>query len=371
MDGMSHSIKFRVIRSAIEEERDGNDYTVSAQAAAGNEIGVGRTYASFLDNHPDMTVKRAATILMLDTALEKHLPDLGSAAYQALWTEVKRALDRGVATSVDDETLRFLDGHVIANAYFHWAPRALDPNETPATRLRYGRMAEKVLYDYVFKFERLRKRFTLTDVAVDDARKTGREVADAIVQLLLDHAGEPPAGLFDDKTTLAARRRGYRWFKTRMLADQVGWRSADLKSDKARAEFYAAAYKTGLADDLMWLSSVDTKEIAHPNNAWNLAFHASEWEASARFAARFFAAFPSYISGSEPLLTPMPDDRSVWPGLAAVLAHTQIAELDRYRQMLLKRKAGAPAMLAAIEKMIPGIRANLTYVEVLNLGEAK
>lgn len=368
---MSQSTKFRVIKAAIEEERDGTDYLVSAQEAAAKEIGIGRTIASKLDNHEGDVLTRASKIVRLDAAFERRAPDLGSPKYQGFWKEIKRALDKGATTSPDEETVGFLDGYVIPLAFYYWAPKALDESEDPATRLLYGRMAEKVLFDIVFKFARLRKRLTLTDLDVEDAQAMGLRVVAAIADLLLQHSGDPPTGLFNQAAAPAARRRGYRYFRTRMFADHVGWRGVGLASDQARADVYATAYATGLADDLMWLSSIEKEEIAHPNNAWNLVFHAGDWETSARFGARFFVAHPGYLTGAETLLSKLPEDRSVWPGLAAVLAFTNIAELDRSRELLLKRRKDAPEMMDAVIQMIPGILANLSYLDVLNLGDAK
>lgn len=371
MDGMSHSTKFRVIRSAIEEERDGSDYKDSAQVAAAKEIGIGRTIASRLDNHPERVLKRASLVVQLDAAIAKRAPDIGGPDYQALWRDIKVALDKALSRKPDHETIRYVSGLVVPSAYYNWARRALDEAEPLATRLLYGRMAEKVLFDFAFKWGGLRDSMPLLDIRIEDAQQLGLKVVQAISGILLKHPVDPPAGLFDKNIAVPARRRGYRWFRTRMHADHIGWRGEDLAHDDERATLYAEAYKTGLADDLMWLSSINPEEIAHPNNAWNLSFHAGDWAVSARFAARFFATFPSYLVDTDGLLKAVSDDRSVWPGLAAVLAYSNIPELDRPRTLLLQQEKTAPMMIAAITKMIPGIQENLNYVDVLKLGEAK
>lgn len=356
--------KFAIIKWRFEE--DGSDAEETPLIRAAKFAGLSRTKASqLLNNHREGYLKDKEKIKHFELAFAKVAPGPGSGDYQAMCNEVKTILS---CSSVG--SLEFINRYFLDLAYFVWAAVALDPSKTSADRILYGKLAQHVMFYWL----RLRQRQNLGKVAIakdDEILVRGRKVIDAIFDLLEQHR-VPPSGLFDEATTsLASRKVGYKILRMHLQSDQIGWYASNIKADdEVRAGLYARAYKAGIANDLMWLHGIFGKhKVGYSNNAWNLAVHAGAWSDSVRYGAELFKAHPSFITQSVQKLTPVNRDRSVWPGIAAIMVDTQHDKLDHLRQAL--EHSGEPfvEMMTAVQRMLSGIMDNRSYIEVLEMGE--
>lgn len=358
-----------VLESIIREQSISADSPI---IRAGKEIGVGRTVMSRLVNNPDACLKDTGKIVSLDRAYGKRVAEPGSVLYRRRWVDIVRRID---ATSIGE-----LDLYLVEAAYGHWADIAVDERQSDATRLLYGRLAEFVLYNWLSSGSRRTKDAQqLPGATDDDIRARGLSVIDSVAAIL---ARNPvaPEGFYEvggdakEAPSPVAKAAGYRMFRIRMLSDQIGWGSTIAKGDIGRAELYARAYHGGLAADLVWLHSIYGRaEIAYSNNAWNLAIHAGDWATSVRYASLLFAAFPQFMAEKVMKLTAVREDRTLWPGIAALLVRQddEYNGLARVREQLESGDAAFAEMMEAVRKMVPLVRENHDYLTVLNMGASK
>jgi hypothetical protein len=364
---LSHSQKFLVIIQSFSQE--GSDATATPLNRAGELVGLGRTKASALANNPDACLKNPKKIKSLDEGFSKKLAMPGSTAYRETFEDVIKKLE-----SSDRNALNDLDRYIVPLALGEWSTITLDSSKPASERLLAGSLAQRVIFDTCYKRSRGRKQIGGGAFRISDGQlvSRGRQVIDTVVDLIGQHS-TAPEGLFEQSASTAATKAGHRFFRIQMHSHQTGWYGIDLKDDRLRADHYAKAYHNGLANDLMWLHSIfTTREVSHSNNAWNLALHAGAWDQSLPYAAELFKYFPKLISEKVQGLTPAYLDRTVWPGIAAIVADTQIAALDRVREELGKLEKAAEAMvpmMTAVRKMVPSVIAKLGYVEVLEMGK--
>jgi hypothetical protein len=163
--------------------------------------------------------------------------------------------------------------------------------------------------------------------------------------------------------------------RTRLLSDQVGWRGGrlnDRDQDEERTRILSAAFSAGMADDQMWLHRLTGGvEIADPYHAFVLALHAGKWRRASEYGYTLIGAHPAILKSSVKNLTALCDDRTVRPGIAAMLADEIIDLPTEIRTRLHEAVANHPTAKSAVEKMIHGVRDKKTYLEVLVLGETK
>jgi hypothetical protein len=350
--------KFAFIKWAVGKE----DADLTAFERARQRIGISRTYASKLNNGVEALKRDAAK---LDEVFAKFAPEPGDAAYRSMHAEVRRQLEARTK-----EAIKHLDRYVVPAAYGNWACVALDKEKPVVERLRKGNTAQRALFDWCNKLERERKQHleegTINEPDVELAKR-GRAVIDTLVELI-GHHREPPEGLFENASP-AARASGYRMFRTRLFNDQLGWHGCALDYDaEARAELYTRGYKSGLPEDLMWLHEI-WPDVAHPNNAWNLAMHAGEWSESVRFADVLMRGYPHLLYDTVMGLPPICEDKTVWPGVAAIVVDARYHGLDRFRAELKQERYSE--MMTVVRKMTRGINNKLSYVEVLAMEKDK
>jgi len=324
----------------------------------GRVVGLGRTKLSLVLNGREQISSRKHAAA-LDAAVRKVIAEPGPPEYQALWAKVFGLMEQG---RPGQEALCF----VVPTAYHAWSAIALDPAETVARRLLYGRMAQYVLYRFVHVLKP-RSDITLAGITIEEAADLGRRVIDVVARIVAENA-RPPAAFFEEGTP-EARACGFRMFRIRMLAARVGWFGGRLSDDAERARVLTEAFKSGIADDLMWIHEmIGLTEVAHPNNAFNLAVHAGEWRRAAEYGCALLVAFPDLLTSSVGGLKPICEDYTVFPGVAAMLADQTLAMPPAVRELLTERNEKTSAMMPAVEKMIAGGLKNKTYLEMLSLG---
>jgi hypothetical protein len=294
----------------------------------------------------------------------------GTNSEQETWQDVTSKLD---SCRTDDQALACVARYIIPLAISDWAAVALDPGKLLRDRIIYGHRAQRVFFDCSYKIDRKR----LEEIAgpsrvTNDALTTlGRRLIDTVVELITKNT-EPPPDLFPPGSSSDAVKAGYRFLRIEMHNHQTGWYGLSLKDDKLRAKHYAKAYKSGLAHELMWLHSiVRTLEIAYANNAWNLAIHAADWQESLRYADELFKYFPQFISEQVMGLRPVCEDRTVWPGIAAIVSDSRYPGLDCLRDQLGKQRDVFSDMMTSVRRMLPGIVRRLPYHKVMELGNAE
>jgi hypothetical protein len=339
---------------------------ITPRILAERAAGLGRVkFSRVLNGHEE--IKDQDLVASFLEAFRAVIAEPGSDAYQEFWEQVQDLFDEPPTPHVY--------WTIIPLAYHGWANIALDPAERPATRLLFGRMAEYVLYQlvHVMKLKGYldRKDCPHLPVSVEDAAERGQRVVDDLAEILSAHP-LPPNGLFEAGKE-EARRRGYRVMRTRLLSDQVGWRGGRLNDqDGERARILTAAFSTGMADDLMWLHKLTGGvEIADPYHAFVLALHSGDWRRASEYGCTLLSAHPAILTSSVKNLTALCDDRAVRPGIAAMLADEIIDMPAEVRTLLHQAATNHPITKSAVEKMIPGVRAKKTYLEVLALGETK
>ena len=327
---------------------------------------------SGLLNNRDACLKDPGKIAALDRAYSKRVAEPGSAAYRRRWADIVRRID---ATPIREADLCLVDA-----AYGHWADIALDERQSDAQRMLHGRQAEFVLYNWLKSGLRRTQDAKRLVVATDsEIRARGLAVIDAVTEILARNPVAPEgfyevAGDTKAALSLSAKSAGYRMFRIRMLSDQIGWRSTISNDDIARAELYANAFRHGLAAGQIWLHSIyGQTEIAYSNNAWHLAMHAGDWATSVRYASLLFAAFPQFLDETVMGLMAVRDDRSSWPGVAAILVRHDDEHngLARVREQLGTGGAAFAEMMAAVREMMPLVNQNQDYVTVLTMGANK
>jgi hypothetical protein len=358
---LSQAQKFAFVKRAHEKE--GGE--LSPLERARKSVGTCRTHASMLNNGID-ALKSKRLVSRLNNAFEKVVATPGNAAQRAMHAEVQKILE-----SRSTEAIECLDRYVVPVAYYHLACVALDPQKPVAERLTKGNTAQRAIFDWCYELrgeraKRVRAGLEATMTEPDEALcERGRAIIDVMIELLGRHR-EAPDNLFDQTASPSAKASGYRMFRTRLLNDQFGWygRALDKDDHQGRAELYTKGYRSGLQADLMWLHAI-VPDIAHPNNAWNLAIHAGDWAESVRFAAALLKDYPNLLYEPVMGLPPVYQDKPVWPGVAAIVADSRFYELDQTRAQL--NHARYSEMMMSVRKMVPGIINKNSYVEVLTL----
>jgi hypothetical protein len=209
------------------------------------------------------------------------------------------------------------------------------------------------------------------DELATSIQQCGMKVIDTVIDLLGQHRDAPP-GFFLETFSPAAKRAGYRIFRCRMQHDQVGWRGAATLDDNARAEIYSKAFRTEVSADQMWLHSIFGKEdIGWVNGAWVLAMHAGDWTTSVRYASELLGTFPEFMYQDVMNVPAIYNDRSVWPGVAAIMLDREYDGLDKVREQLLSGDPRFSDMMASVTRMIPLVEGKLSYIEVLTQGSSK
>ena len=353
----SQALKFRTIKWFIA--RDGSE--LSPLERTRKLVGIGRTHASALNTGID-ALKSKDKRERLDQVYEDYVPRPGDLSYRALHADVQKKLE---SQSKDD--IQLLHRYIIPLAFSKWASIALDPRGTASERLKFGATSQRALFDWCYKLPKKRKDFCEDGVNEPDdfLVERGRAVIETLVELLGAYR-DPPADLFPDTASPSAKMAGYRMFRTAILNDHMGWYGCGpFSEDHAqRAETYAKGYKSGLADDLMWLYSL-APDVAHPNNSWNMAMHAGDWAESVRFAAVLLKDYPELLHSDVKGLPPICKDETVWPGVAAMVNDTRFHELDGIRESLNSERYAK--MMTAVRPMTERVRQNQSYVEVLNM----
>ena len=370
MFDLPHTQKFRLIVKRYERDRAASDgdSTLSPRRLAENECGISRTSGHILANGG--SIKDPGKLTQFENVFRmKVFAEPGSSSYQSHWADVKNTVDK---TRAEPRFSREL----VPAAYGHWSAIALDENRSDADRILVGRMAEFVLYH----FARTPKDKLLTGlperVDPEAAKIRGREVIDSLVGILSAHP-TPPDGLFEQGSKIA-QEQGYRMLRIRLHGDYTGWRYAhavdwrfsDAPRDTERTRVLEDAYRTGQAQDLMWLhEELEGSDVGHPNSAFVLATHAGDWLRAGEYGARLLQAFPALLTERVKDLSALLDDRTVWPGVAAMMVHRWLDIPAGCRAVLEAPSAQYDPAMALIRRMVPAVEAGASYLSALKTGE--
>jgi hypothetical protein len=366
---ISQPTKFRFICWSFERQSSSGG---TALARSGKAVGISRAKASLLYNNPDASLKRKEKAERLDLEFSKVVARPGSPSYRDTREDLRARLSSPSRRFVLD-----FDRYIAPVAYHFWAAKALDVSESPTERILWSILAQHVLYYAAsdrldrYRNDGQREETAICRLKKEDARARGQEVINTLVQLLNQHADNQPEGLFDRECTLEARRNGFRLLRTETHNDHIGWRIGDLTDDRMRMALLAQAHRAGLGRDLLTVARiVGSSEVGYANNAWNCAVHAGDWNASLDCAKVLFKHFPKFLTERTMTLTPICEDKTVWPGVAAIMADTQFDELDAIRNELLADQTGKfIEMMPVVKKMIAAIRDKRDYLNVLQSGD--
>jgi hypothetical protein len=362
MSELSHKQKFRLIVRHFERSRASSDgdSVASPKVLARNACGLSRTLAHYVEKgHRD--VKNLKKLEQFENVFRtKIVAEPGSPDYQKLWADVRAIVD---GTRSDPQ----FGGYVVPAAYGHWSQIALDPSKSDAQRILAGRMAEFVLFHYGRRRNNGLSNTLVVQVELTAARERGRQVIETLIGVLASNL-TPPAGLFDHGSE-TAREQGYRMLRIRLLADYIGWQGTAATSDAERAQVFAQAYQAGQAAELMWLhEELEGADVGHPNNAFVLATHASDWQHAAEYGISLLKAFPALLTESVGGLSPLLADRTVWPGIAAMMLHRWLDIPTEVRRVLDEPGPDQMTAVRRIRHMVAGVKAGQPYKTVLEIG---
>ncbi len=341
----------------IRAASDG-DSKYSPRAQALKACGVSRSTEFYVKQ--GRSIKSPKTRKGLDEYFRAEIAaEVGSSEYRRLWTSV-RALVEGNFTAPNSE-------YLVGAAYGHWAAIALDADRTDTERLLAGRAAEYVLYHYSRKSRLGRSTSFVFAVDADAVEERGLLVIGCLTEILARNQ-TPPTGLFDHGSN-CAQELGYRLFRIRLFGDHAGWVSTTLKDDESRARHFAKAYQAGLAIDLMSLRDAGLSDVAHPNNAFVLATHAHDWTRAAEYGVTLIKAHPTLLTATIGGLKPLLEDRTVWPGLAAVIEKRWFELPTKIREILTNPAPEHCLAVGHIRQMVAGVRDDSSYLSTLKLGK--
>ncbi|WP_368506929.1 hypothetical protein [Bradyrhizobium lupini] len=365
---LSQRQKFKLIVRHFERTRSSSDgdAILNPEAAARARCGFCRTTGYYVKKGLH-EVKDPEKLEHFENTFREIVAEPGSRSYQAQFDGMRAIVDRGGS---DPQFLRF----VVPAAYGHWAQVALDVDRHDAARLLAGRLAEVPLYYYCkLLLDSKHQRDPANPVQVDPraAHERGIKVMEAVAGILAANLKAPP-GLFEHGSA-TAQEQGYRMLRIRLLSDYTGWQGSLTKDDAVRAEVYAKAYRSGRAEELMWLHEelAETSDVAHSNGAFNLATHAGDWRRAAEYGVALLKAFPALLTEKVDGLAPLLNDRTVGPGIAAMITHRELDIPPKLRRELDEPRPKHKSVMGRIRLMIDGVKADAPYLTVLKIGEGK
>lgn len=357
MKPLTHAemVRMLIARAATEPSSELN---IGPQERVRRRLGLSRTAMHNLLRY-GKNLTKASLIARLHHEMQPVFAEPGSERYRDRIAEIRVALGDGRSLP----NLAMMDQFLLEPAFHVWAAQALDTSSPDADRLLQGRLAHRVMYDWLKHATRrvgTTGLFTITDAEV---AARGIEVVNAMVKIVSNHR-QAPAGFFETGNDLA-RRNGYRMFRVTLAADHLGWMSHKPGVTlEERVSILSAAYKRGVHEDIAWVATIQPDEIAWLYNAWSMAIHAGDWLGSVKLAGQLFTRWPKILTTCVSGLKPVTDDIDMWPGIAAILQYSDVDDaLDALRSQLRGGDAVMEKMMRAIPRVQAAVAADASYIQ--------
>lgn len=267
--------------------------------------------------------------------------------------ELRNRTVLGEGAKVDAEAIAEL---LLPLAVSRWSEIALDETISPAERMFFGLQASRTLFDCAtpskLAYKALQKNPNSKIICPLEIKERGLAVIDVLKNLVIqEDALVRLYGSDDQKNHL-----GMFLLRTRIRSNWLAWQGAH--SAPGLAAMLQKAVSEGLIEDLERMADIVPMDNAWLNNAWNALIRTSDWKRSARLGGKLFESFPQMTTKRVLGIRPIFEDRSVWPGVAAILADPMTHEAAILRELLVE---GASSTLS---QLLP------TLIELIHAGEA-
>jgi hypothetical protein len=349
--------KLVLIEKQVERKRKQSDgeNTKSVKAEARGICGLSRATAYNLIVKGESLKTLEMRIRFEKVFSELVMAEPGSVNDRRFWESIQETVKNG--SDFEKHTL-------LSSAVGTWADAALDETKSDAERILMGRACEFVSH----KRHHGKPLGIPLDIKPQRAFDRGSKVMEEVVKLLLRNE-TPPAGMFDHGSP-EARRLGYNVFRTRMIADQLGWQMP--ADDKGRTELLERAYHDGVASTLMQIDDdLGHIDISYSYRAFVLATHAGDWPRAAEYALTVLKFFPAILTQRVSGIKAMLDDNEVFPGLAAMIALRRADLPVGIRNVVENPDARHQNAMRLVNAMTDGIKKTQTYLTVLATEQPK